>query len=228
MNAKHLHFYADNSAAIQTIFDDRATTGQFWTTTFRKAALDFLDADPTHTIELAWVPGHQDIKGNERSDILAKSGTQRRPRHSYTSLTHAHRAAQKIALDAWKAEWMAEPTGGRFALADRFPPCLKPRKHFQNLPRRIHALMTQVRTGHAFVGDYYKRFVPTEDTACPCGADPQTRAHVLQDCPIYDEHRHILEDEVPDLNLADLFGTNNGISALARFIEASDAFTKSQ
>ncbi|KAF8588031.1 hypothetical protein K439DRAFT_1336262, partial [Ramaria rubella] len=92
--------------------------------------------------------------------------------------------------------------------------------------------------GHAFTGKYYTTNVPENETGCPCGATLQTWAHILQECPRYDEHRHILKDAVarPDtefkvfptdnVHIADILGTPNGITALASFIEASGAFTK--
>ncbi|KAL6301214.1 hypothetical protein BKA93DRAFT_696838, partial [Sparassis latifolia] len=54
--------------------------------------------------------------------------------------------------------------------------------------------LVQCRTGHSFSGDQYKSFVRTEDTACPCGAQLQTRRHVLQECPRYNAERPILEE----------------------------------
>ncbi len=98
--------------------------------------------------------------------------------------------------------------------------------HFLSLPRGVYGRLTQCRTGHAFVGEYYDKFVPSEDTSCPCGERLQTRAHVLRDCPRYVEHRHILRDAVPDLGLADIFGTKEGIGALGKFLASTDAFQK--
>ncbi|KIO16976.1 hypothetical protein M407DRAFT_85414 [Tulasnella calospora MUT 4182] len=123
-------------------------------------------------------------------------------------------------------EW-AGGTAGSFALADRCPPSTTPRPHFFKLPRRIFGLVTQARSGHAFMGKYYKRFVPSEETGCPCGeADPQTRKHIIQQCGLYREYRYILEEEVPDLNLADILGSDKGVRALAKFIAKSGAFKK--
>ncbi|EJD47861.1 hypothetical protein AURDEDRAFT_61486, partial [Auricularia subglabra TFB-10046 SS5] len=83
------------------------------------------------------------------------------------------------------------------------------------------------RLGHAFMGEYYQRHVPSEDVACPCGKHLQTRDHILLDCERYDEHRHHLAALRPDLNGTHaLLSTRKGISALAKFIQSSGAFTK--
>uniref|UniRef100_D8QKE3 Uncharacterized protein n=1 Tax=Schizophyllum commune (strain H4-8 / FGSC 9210) TaxID=578458 RepID=D8QKE3_SCHCM len=53
-----------------------------------------------------------------------------------------------------------------------------------------------------------------------------TRPHILQECPIYEQHRHILRKVSEDVALAEILGTPKGIDALARFLKKSGAFTK--
>ncbi|KAG9016555.1 hypothetical protein FRB90_003055, partial [Tulasnella sp. 427] len=141
--------------------------------------MDILDADPERRVEVVWVPGHQDVKGNERSDVKAKEGTRRRGTKR-TSLTYARRRAQEKAVEGWRKEWRATPPRGGFALADRFVPSLRPPPHFRNLMRPIYAKIIQCRTNHAFIGEYYRKFVPSEETECLCGEEVQTREHILK------------------------------------------------
>ncbi|KAJ6455077.1 hypothetical protein C8R47DRAFT_1328976 [Mycena vitilis] len=54
----------------------------------------------------------------------------------------------------------------------------------------------------------------------------ETRAHILQECPRYDDHRDILRKASATIHLPDILGTKEGIAALADFIEKSGAFTK--
>ena len=62
---------------------------------------------------------------------------------------------------------------------------------------------------------------------CPCGTVmTQTRSHILADCPDHEEHRGILAAASQDLSTPILLGTFKGLSALARFIAASNAFRK--
>ena len=136
--------------------------------------------------------------------------------------------AKARALQQWTAAWKEQPPGVWFSPADRLPPGLRPQLHFYKLgsTRRLFGLVLQCRTGHAFTGEYYNRFVPTEATACPCGAGFQTRQHVLRDCVRYDVHRHHLSEISPELHLPDILGTHKGIMALAKFISLTGAFTK--
>ncbi|KAJ7048438.1 hypothetical protein C8F01DRAFT_957503, partial [Mycena amicta] len=82
------------------------------------------------------------------------------------------------------------------------------------------------RTGHGYTGEYYSRFVPDESNHCPCGEDFQSRSHILRECPRYNNHRHILKKVSRDIALPVILGTTKGISALAKFLEESGAFTK--
>ncbi|KZT33261.1 hypothetical protein SISSUDRAFT_970739, partial [Sistotremastrum suecicum HHB10207 ss-3] len=86
--------------------------------------------------------------------------------------------------------------------------------------------VTQCRTGHAFIGDYYAKFVQAESTACPCGHHHQTRAHILQDCPRYDECRGILKDFDREISITRLLNEEKGIAALADFMRLTGAYTK--
>ncbi|KAG8958498.1 hypothetical protein FRC05_008840, partial [Tulasnella sp. 425] len=197
---------ADNNSAIQRAFESYAGLGMDASIRIREAILGFLDSHPQNEFEIRWVPGHSRIEGNEQSDVLAKRGAfmQQRP---VNSLTYAFRRAKEKAKEAWQSEWRRTPPRGGYAFANRIPPSLDPTQHFKNLRREAYARLTQCRTGHAFVGEYYHRFVPSEDTSCP-------------------ESRELMSDVIPDLNLADIFGTKEGIEALGRFLTHTDAFKK--
>lgn len=100
--------------------------------------------------------------------------------------------------------------------------------HFRDLcgDRELYGRVLQCRAGHGFLGEYYKDFVPSENIDCPCREPVQTRPHVSLDCPLCEEHRHILRDAPEDISLAEILGSPKGIDALARFLRKSGAFTK--
>ncbi|KAJ3760018.1 hypothetical protein EV360DRAFT_23610, partial [Lentinula raphanica] len=81
------------------------------------------------------------------------------------------------------------------------------------------------RTGHGFIGEYYKKFVPTKNVDCPCGEELQTREHILRQCPRYEDFRSTLRKVSEDICLADILGTEEGVEALTEFLEESGAFT---
>ncbi|KDQ49862.1 hypothetical protein JAAARDRAFT_63487 [Jaapia argillacea MUCL 33604] len=171
---KHLHFFADNSAAVRAIFEPKLRRGQSFAIPFQEAITGFLDSDGTHTFGIAWTPGHQDIPDVERADALDKDAE-------------------------WRREWKLHPHQGRYAAANRFPPSWKPPQHFEWLLREVYGRATQCRVGHAFIGE---------------------------ECPRFNEYRHILRDVSEQISLPVILGIRKGIDALASFIDESGAFTR--
>ncbi|KAJ3849803.1 hypothetical protein EV368DRAFT_18718, partial [Lentinula lateritia] len=142
------------------------------------------------------------------------------------TFTHAKRRAKAKAMEDWRKEHARRPLRGGFALANGLPPRWKPRDYFNNTPREVYGRLIQCRTRHAFLGEYYAKFVPTEPIQCPCGARTQTRDHIIQTCEIYDDYRDLLWNVSDDLDIGEILGTEEGIEALAEFIEKSGAFKK--
>ncbi|KAJ3831292.1 hypothetical protein F5878DRAFT_549730 [Lentinula raphanica] len=83
----------------------------------------------------------------------------------------------------------------------------------------------QCRSGHGFIGEYYSKFVPSKNVDCPCGAELQTREHILRECPRYEDFRYVLQKVSQDICLADILGKEEGIEALIEFLDLSGAFT---
>ena len=108
------------------------------------------------------------------------------------------------------------------------PPSLQPPHHFLKLAvkRELFGCLLQCRTGHGYIGEYYRRFVPSADPACPCGEATQTQEHIIQSCSTYEEYHTILHQASQTLYLHDLLSTKDGIQVMASFLEKSGAFTK--
>lgn len=166
------------------------------------------------------------MPGNELVDAEAKEAT-KLPGPLHSSRSNAMRRSRESVLSKWTAQWQMTINTGRFAEANRLPPRMKPRDHFVDLPRKLYGRVTQCRLGHAFLGEYYSTHVPSEPVDCPCGAPLQTRTHLLRDCHDHDEAREILYEFSPNLSITDILGSEKGIVALAKFLQASDTFSKS-
>lgn len=138
------------------------------------------------------------------------------------------RRAKERVLETWRADWAERPSRGLYARAAHGAPSLRPPPHFRELPRRLYGLVTQCRLGHAFMGEYYQRHVPSEAVECPCGFHLQTRDHILRACVRHDDFRHLLVSQQPQVvGTHALLSTQKGIATLAKFIQSSGAFTKS-
>ena len=65
------------------------------------------------TTHIHWVPGHVNVKGNERADQLAKEGTKKhkQERDSRVSITYLKRKMREQAIETWKQHWPRLRTG---------------------------------------------------------------------------------------------------------------------
>jgi ribonuclease HI len=227
---RHLHFYADNTSAISSLEHNQAGPGQYLAQKFLLHITSFLENDERNTVEIQWSPGHNNIPGNELADKLAKLACSIPPNNPINpSFSHVKRHLQAATMKKWKEKWEASPPTGAYAYANHRPPSKQPPPHFYSLSRELYGRVTQSRTGHAFVGEYYQKMnIRDEPTACPCGAPLQTREHILFDCPRYLLHRKHIRNLPSSLQtpIQNLLGTTPGITKLAKFLSTSGAFTK--
>ena len=221
----HIHIYADNTSAITSVIDPQPQQGQLLAHSFYQNMLQWLEKKPTNTLTIAWCPGHKDIPGNDRADQLAKQATSLASLSEPTA-TYNLRQAQEHLKDSWTTIWRnTSPQQGSWSTANQTPSSLHPPPHFLELAdkRELFGRPLQCRIGHGYIGEYYQRFVPSANPACPCGKATQTRD---QSCPTYEEYRTILHQASQTLYLPDLLGTKDGIQAMASFLEKYGAFTK--
>ena len=227
----HIVFYVDNSAAAGANFNPKPRPGQLYAAKFHHRVTKFLDVDNAHMIEyIAWCPSYCNIKGNDRADELAKEATQRAWSAPIgTSRAFALRRAKATTQTAWSRDWQRSraPRKGRFAIANRIPPSLKPTKHFTELKdqREVFGRLIQCRTRHAYTGEYRKQFLPDKSTNCECGEPLQTREHIIRSCTRYENHRAKLQDDQCELALPELLGSPKGIATLTEIIKESGAFS---
>jgi hypothetical protein len=99
---------------------------------------------------------------------------------------------------------------------------------FRTLDRRTLGIVTQTRTGHGHFGEHYQTRNIQEPTNCPCGAELQTREHIVFECQVHEEYGYTIDEGAPDHQLASLFGTKTGIDALAEFVRKSKALQKTR
>jgi hypothetical protein len=184
------------------------------------------------SIQVSWAPGHTGIRGNEHVDLLAKSAatlTTPAPLVSST-ISWAKEASKVRASQEWRRRWLDKPRINHAAVALRTPPSTKPWRLFRENcsgPRHITTRLIQAITGHAFFGNYYSRFRPSDPTACPCGQTPrQTREHIICECSLHEHARHHLRKVSKTLSLPIILGSFKGLSAFVKFLADSTAFTK--
>lgn len=53
-------------------------------------------------------------------------------------------------------------------------------------------VVSQMLTGHGCFRAKLHKFKLSDNPSCPCGAESETRDHVLWDCPLYDDERNVM------------------------------------
>ncbi|EJD36112.1 hypothetical protein AURDEDRAFT_43289, partial [Auricularia subglabra TFB-10046 SS5] len=115
-------------------------------------------------ITLHWVPGHDNIAGNELADV------------------HANRAAD------------GDTTATRIRLLNTALPrsaaTTKAAQKRKDLPRRSASLLTQLRTGHVGLHGFLARIKAVPSALCEVCRVPETVPHFLLQCPRFRLQRH--------------------------------------
>jgi hypothetical protein len=112
----------------------------------------------------------------------------------------------------------------------------EPNEHTRNQQNKVkfsrltHSTLLRFITGHAFVGEYTKRFYPPhtqEQIACQCGEPLQTVEHILIECPLYTaaRRRHLTANGRPR-TLPQLFANSKRVQEVLRFLEETGACAK--
>lgn len=146
----------------------------------------------------------------------------------FTMITNTKRRSKEKVLEKWEGDWQRTSPLGGFMIANRLKPRWKLREHVAHTLREVFSRLMQCQTKHAFLGEYYARFIPDKTTRCTCSMRFQMQKHVIKKCPKYKEHRHILEEADVQLELGILLGTKIGLEAMAKFLARTGAFTKTE
>jgi hypothetical protein len=164
-------FFADNQAAVQQIVNLKPHAAQAHSILFRKSIDCILTQFPHLSIEIYWIPGHAGIAGNERADVLANEAGDLPPTQFFNrTITWARARAKSRAVSTWRKQWCSARHSDAVLRHIPHVPTWKlhPFHDAFDGTRATHSRLIQALVGHGFFGEYYLRFVPSEDPACPC------------------------------------------------------------
>ena len=116
--------------------------------------------------------------------------------------THSIHHAREHLKRGWTTLSRNSSQQGSWATANWMPPSLHSTPHFLALAdRRAFGRLLQCRTGHSYSGEYYRRFVPSADPACPW------HENTLSNPRTCEKHRTTIRKVSQMLYLPDLPGT---------------------
>ena len=221
---------------------------------------ELLSTYPHTQVRLQWLPTKVPFIGFLRARQLAfeaiRTAILTGP-HEPPSIKKQKEATKRAAIAKWENRYYNNPrTSLAFQTALRSPPEGKTHHTFNIKPtpqrghngaesdehardqeatkakfsRLTHSTLIRFITGHAFTGEYTKRFYPhhtQEQIACSCGEPIQTVEHVLTECPLYTSARrkHLTANGRPR-TLPQLFANSKRVEEVLRFLEETGACAK--
>jgi ribonuclease HI len=155
-----------------------------------------------HHLRMTWVPGHEDIEGNERADELAKSAAEgftspasELPAYLRRHDLPANKSAIQQAFGAaireeWNEECKALHIFRRLHAADPTMPSNNFLKIASKCTRPQASLLIQLRTGRIGLNRHLHQLSQADDPFCPhCPHVEETVRHLLLECPKYWKER---------------------------------------
>src|SRR5215510_5360332 len=203
-NHQHFHIYTDSQAAIKAIMNPGKQSGQ----AIIKTTLNKIDhlTNRTH-LTIHWIPGHQQIKGNEQADAEAKKAAQNpnlsrkyphSPLKSSRTMTIKQLAKTQwkhiLETDKHKSKHLRQILKHRQAKAGQ--------KYYKSVKtRKTATTLAQLCTGHCQLNAYLHRFQKTPSAYCECQYERETVSHYMLACRRYKDERKWLRGKVGTHNM---------------------------
>ena len=179
--------FLDSTAAIKRLQHLRPGSGQSVAIAIHTLAHELQDLGIQ--LHIHWVPGHQQVKGNEIADFLAKQGSQLifNPIHGVVTHAYLRRRIRKQALDEWNQLWIHRKAGRAF----KGTPSRLIDKQLAHTSKRESSRVIQIRSGHGYFNSYLSN-IPNSGVrspACHCGNPKQTPEHLVLYCKKFRRQR---------------------------------------
>jgi hypothetical protein len=177
------------------------------------------------SINLNWVPGHQDILGNERADGLSKVAFQRSPvGPQKTSYAYLAQRAKAETTAQWNEALRSK---GSTAYSKRFEWRVGAKALLPKGTRReLASSFYQLKLGHGYLRAYLARLGPVDSDRCSCGGK-ETPEHLLLSCRELRRQQKELQDSLgcrPSLWV--LLHTKMGVEKTLDFLKRTKIATR--
>ena len=159
-------------------------------------------------ITLQWVPGHTNLPGNDRADILAKSGANSIQTETQASLDTAKQTIKQLKKKEWLSQWEQSNKGRRIYQHMSSP---NPKDEINKLKRNEQCNIFRLRSGHIQLNSHLHKIGVKMSSACPlCGCPEETVSHHLFVCTALEDLRREYLPPKPDTTNT-LYGSENAL-----------------
>ena len=189
---------SDSQSVLKKIQTTNLDPYESWYITNIKQLMNNLG---NRNIYLAWIPGHQQIQGNEKADSLAKEAVTGGinnpillPSADYKKILH------KEVHKEWDKQWQKYIQNHAKYYGSIQPQI--PRKHWitTSIPRRLTTLFTRFRMGTIQTPQYLHRIQKRENPLCICGQFGSLD-HVVLECTRHTEQTNIFYREMVEVGI---------------------------
>jgi hypothetical protein len=185
--------------------------------------------------EIVWIPGHTDIKHNDKVDEEAKKAAKSEgrndaiPRASFPPLKSARIQLVKLSTNAdWRTTWKQNRAAKLLHKITTKRNVHQSDKIYKSIARRNDvAQIARLRTGHCSLNQYLHRFGIEESPTCECNSEViETVDHYLINCPKYDRQRHKLIKNVGigGMWVEKLLGNTSSVKHTLEYIKDTKRF----
>ena len=136
-------------------------------------------------IDLCWVPGHVNVRGNRKADAAAKDVALRAPTAPHKAIPHTdmRRPLSEAITNRWHREWNSLAREGR--KLREIKKDVKDWISSHNKSRRIEMDLARLRLGHTNITHVYLMQGQTEPPECDRCRVTITVKHLLLECRKY-------------------------------------------
>ena len=132
-------------------------------------------------IDLCWVPGHVNVRGNEKADAALRAPT---APHKAIPHTDMRRPLREAITNGWHWKWNSLAREGR--KLREIKKDVKDWTSSHNKSRRIETVLARLRLGHTNITHVYLMQGQTEPPKCDrCRVTITVKKHLLFECRKY-------------------------------------------
>jgi hypothetical protein len=162
----------------------------------RNAKIQALVDGRQMVIEIEWVPGHEDVEGNEKADKAAKEAAKSEgndpsiPRSMHKPLKSARsQLIRQEIIEEWNKSCQSQalnPNAKQLLRITKKPNTLRGNKLYNAVAftRWQTAQLARLQSGHCSLNQYLHQFGHAETPRCDCGSSTSENVeHFLLHCP---------------------------------------------